>query len=65
MLVKIGDKIYDSEKEPIMIVLQDGDRDDMYRLEENEFRFCFFPKGTCYKKIEDFMTLEGDSNHGA
>ena len=65
MLVKIGNKIYDADKEPIMIILQDGDEDQMHCLRDNPFRFCFFPKDACLKEIEDFMHLIEDGNHGA
>ena len=65
MLVKIRNKVYDSEEENIMIILQDKDEDQMHCLKDNTFRFCFYPKNSCIKEIEEFMRLDIDGDHGA
>ena len=65
MLVKIGNKIYTADKEPIMIIRQDGDEENMHCLKDNSYRFCFFPLNSCIKDIEEFMKVDGDDLHGA
>lgn len=66
MLIKIGNKIYDSKKEPIMIIFQDGDLNKFYKLEDNEYRlFIYTGKKMSDEEIKNFMVLDTDSNHGA
>jgi hypothetical protein len=65
MLVKIGDKVYNAEDQPIMIVVQPGDKEKLHRLNNNQYRLCFYPEGLCLKEVEEFMKLEGDSDYVA
>jgi hypothetical protein len=66
MIIKIGNKIFDSKKEPIMIIFQDGDLNKFYKLKNNEYRlFIFTGKKMNEEDIENFMILDTDGNHGA
>ncbi len=66
MLIKIENKIYDSKKEPMMIIFQDGDLNKFYKLEDNVYRlFIYTGKKMSDEEIKNFMTLDTDSSHGA
>ena len=55
MIVKIGDKFYDSEKEPIMIILSDFDKVYIGNMDPKTFRYCSYPKEIDFKKISKWM----------
>lgn len=57
MKVKIGDKIYDSRKEPIMLILSDRDKEDILNMNLDAHKFCSFPSSWDEKEIEEFMKL--------
>jgi hypothetical protein len=67
MKVKISNKIYDSEKEPIMIILSIEEIEQISFIKEPDDKrnfqrkFCSFPDGEKYttEVIENFMK-EGD-----
>jgi len=66
MLIKIGNKIYDSKKDPIMLIFQDGDLNKFYKLKDNEYRlFIYTGKKMSEEEMENFMILDTDSSHGA
>ena len=44
MKVKIGDKIYDSNDEPIMIILEDVDKYNIKNMGDAK-KYCSFPGG--------------------
>ena len=43
MKVKIGNKIYDSTKEPIMLILEQCDKDNISNMSPKAHKFCSFP----------------------
>jgi len=43
MKVKIGNKIYDSENEPVMVILSDGDKKNIANMLEECTRYCSHP----------------------
>jgi hypothetical protein len=55
MKVKIGDQWYDGEKTPIMIVLENNEKDLISRMRPDNERFCVFPDGIPEEKILKFM----------
>lgn len=55
MKVKIGNTIYDSEKEPIMIILSDKDKENISNMHKDATRFCSFPESIDTKFIENWM----------
>lgn len=51
MKVKIGDKIHDSNEEPIMLILDDQDKENIKNMHSDKYKFITYPKG---------MVIEGD-----
>jgi len=54
MKVKIGDKIYDSNVEPIMLILDDIDKQRISWMGD-QHKYCSYPDGTEVNKIIKFM----------
>ena len=55
MKVKIGDKMYDREKEPIMIVLSQYDKDNIANMLPHCTKYCSFPDDISTERIEKWM----------
>lgn len=56
MLVKIGNKIYNSEIQPIMLTLTHNNINQIRELrKEGKYRICFHPKGKSETSIKKFM----------
>lgn len=64
MIVKIGNKIFDSKNHPIMVVLQDDDIKNIYKLSNNEYRYFIYEGNMSEEDIKNFM-IEIDPTHGA
>lgn len=58
MKVKIGNKIYDSSKEPILLILDEEDKRNLERMEEGAIKFLSFPKGMDLNEAKNFMKLD-------
>jgi hypothetical protein len=43
MKVKIGNKIYDSGNEPIMVILEGNDRKNITNMSPDATKYCSFP----------------------
>jgi len=60
MKVKIGNKIYDSRKQPIMLILTEEEKDFIASMRKGETKFCSYPhinywiKDNC-KNIKKWM----------
>lgn len=57
MKVKVKTKVYDSEEEPIMIVLSEDDKENIRNMLPEETRYCSFPNTINQNKIKKFMKL--------
>ena len=56
MNVKIGNKLYDPNKEPIMIILSDEDKKNILNMDQNCTKYACFPdKGFSEEDIKKFM----------
>ena len=55
MKVKIGDKIYDSKEEPIMIILEDYNKDHISNMSEDAYKYCEFPDNITESEAKQFM----------
>lgn len=55
MKVKIGNKIYDSEKEPIMLILSDCDKKNISNMHPEADRYASYPEGSNSGKINVWM----------
>lgn len=55
MKVKIGNKIYNSEDEPIMVILSEKDKENIKNMAPYCTKYCSFPNPTDREYIEKFM----------
>jgi hypothetical protein len=56
MKIKIGDNIYESNREPIMVIMSKEERKQIAEMPENYDRYCQYPDtdewtGNNFKKI--------------
>ena len=59
MQVKIGNKIYDSNKEPIMLILSDEDKENIAKMHSDKYKIISAPSGMDVKEVRKF--IDGDS----
>ena len=56
MKVKVEDKVYDGEKEPVMLILDDYDRKNIANMNPECTRYCMYPEGEfTVKQIRKWM----------
>jgi len=60
MKVKVGNKIYDGKKEPIMVILTDGEKGQISEMPKGIKKYCVYPNTKeltkdNYKNIKDWM----------
>jgi hypothetical protein len=55
--VKIGHTIYDADKEPIMIILNDKDKENLKLMQEDATRYCAYPDSDEWtsEKVTEWM----------
>jgi len=58
MKVKIGDIIYDSSKEPILLILSNQDKVNIGNMEEWANKFCSYPDSVSEDFIERWVEVE-------
>jgi hypothetical protein len=58
MKVKIGDKIYDSTEEPILLILNEGDKRNLERMDPDATKFLSFPDGMDLNEAKRFMKID-------
>jgi hypothetical protein len=58
MKIKIGNVIYDSEKEPIMVILSESDKVNIKNMSPEATKYCSFPNGLDIEVIKEFMKIE-------
>lgn len=61
MQVKIGDKIYDSNEQPILLILEKEDKENISSMIDNNFKYCSFPEKYPIDKIKEFMNKKEDN----
>lgn len=59
MKVKIGNKLHDSKEEPIMLILEGYNKEDISNMEDDANKYCEFPDGMDMKEIAKFMDEKG------
>ena len=62
MKVKVGDKIYDSETEPVMVILSKEDKENISSMDPKANSYCVYPDGerwtkNDHEKIKGFMEI--------
>jgi len=60
MKVKIKDKIYDAELEPILIILNDSDKKNISKMLGSTTKYCSFPINSNLEEIKQFMKIESE-----
>ena len=63
MKVKIGNKIYDGRKEPVMVILSKGEKEQIANLAPDATKYCVYPSiaewtKNDYKKIKEWMKTD-------
>jgi hypothetical protein len=58
MKVKIGDTIYDSENEPIMIILSDADKYNITHMHPDATKYCSAPTSVTLEQMQLFMRTD-------
>ena len=58
MKIKIGEKIYDSTDEPIMVILSDKDKENIKNMLPECSKYCSFPDTHNTDEILDWMEKE-------
>jgi len=58
MIVKIGSKFYDSNKQPIMVILTDEDKENISEMSSEATKYCCYPDGFNQKQIEQWMDID-------
>jgi len=59
MKVKVRDKIYDGENEPVMVILTDQDRENIKNMVPGATKYCMYPEKFKLEEIKEFMKTEG------
>ena len=57
MKVKIGDNIYDAEKEPIMLILTPQDKLNISNMLPETTKLCTFPDTVDIESVKKFMKI--------
>lgn len=56
MKIKIGNKVYDGENEPIMVILTDADKKNITNMLPECTKYCQYPEdGFDEKEIDKWM----------
>ena len=55
MKVKIGNKIYDSKDEPIMVILSEQDKTNIASMTPTAHKYCCYPDEIPVERIREFM----------
>lgn len=60
MKVKVGNKVYDGEVEPVMVILSNGEKKQIADMPSDLHKYCIFPDTEewlkeGYKKIKEWM----------
>ena len=57
MKIKIKDTVYDSSIEPVMIILDDTDKQNIRDMLPECFKYCSYPEFMEEKIIREFMRI--------
>lgn len=62
MKVKVGNTIYDSNDEPVMVILSDVDKKNISQMYDECSKYCGYPEGIPESDIEEFMKTDESKN---
>jgi hypothetical protein len=55
MKVKVGNKVYDCEEEPVMVILTDQDKKNIASMRSECTKYCMFPCDYVPEEVEIWM----------
>lgn len=58
MKVKVGDKVYDSENEPVMVILSDRDKVNIASMADTYSKYACFPSDFPDEEVSTWMHEE-------
>lgn len=63
MKVKVGNTVYDSNDQPVMVILSDMDKKNISRMYDECSKYCGYPEGFPVEYIEEFMKTDDSSKN--
>lgn len=60
MKVKVRNKVYDSANEPVMLILNDTDKENIARMPKTAHKYCASPTIWGEEKVVKFMETSSD-----
>ncbi len=57
MKVRIGDKVYDGNDTPVMVILEDIDKENIRLMPKDSTKYCSYPHYMSRADIEKWMNL--------
>lgn len=60
MKIKIGDKFYDPNEEPVMLILNDQDKENIKNMHPEATKYCAYPEGTDKEFIREWMEKDDE-----
>ena len=58
MKIKVGTMIYDSNEQPVMVILGPLDKNNIRDMAPEATRYCAYPPGMTIMEVEAFMQIE-------
>ena len=58
MKVKVGNRIYDGEEEPVMVILERGDRENIENMPPEYKKYCMYPDTYSTEEIKEWMKTD-------
>lgn len=58
MKIKIGDTIYEANKQPIMVILDNLDKHIISQMPKDKYKFCQHPPNMLAEDVKKFMEIE-------
>jgi len=58
MKIKVGDKIYSSQDQPIMVILEEYNKIDIANMSEDAKKYCEFPDDLTEEEARKFMETD-------
>jgi len=57
MRVKIGNQVYDSKDQPIMVILEDYNKEHISNMAPDAKKYCEFPDNISEEEAREFMKI--------
>jgi len=61
MKVKVGSKVFDGDKEPVMVMFTATDKRNIARMPFDSTKYCVYPDNFDQEEIERWMNKDDDS----